>query len=84
MDDSEYDSANFSTNHPLNNYISYKKLNKKKKEYLRKISISNEPHSYKEASENPNWVEAMNKEMQALLINQTWDLVPLPPNRKAI
>lgn len=33
-DDSEYDSANFSTDHLLHKYISYKKINKKKKKII--------------------------------------------------
>ncbi|GJR18869.1 ribonuclease H-like domain-containing protein [Tanacetum coccineum] len=31
-----------------------------------------------------NWVQAMNEEMHALYENNTWDLVELPRNRKAI
>lgn len=35
-----------------------------------------EPTSYKEASEDANWIEAMNKELTALQHNKTWDFVP--------
>lgn len=43
-----------------------------------------EPKSVKEALSSPNWFSAMQAEHDALLKNNTWSLVPLPPNRKAI
>ena len=43
-----------------------------------------EPTSYKEASAQSEWVEAMNKEIHALIKNNTWDIVDLPPGKKAI
>ena len=43
-----------------------------------------EPTNYKEASEQSEWVEAMNKEIHALIKNNTWDIVDLPPGKKAI
>ena len=42
------------------------------------------PCTYKEASTNSNWKMAMNEEYNALQINQTWTLVELPKDRKAI
>ncbi|XP_016901897.1 uncharacterized mitochondrial protein AtMg00810-like [Cucumis melo] len=38
-----------------------------------------EPSSYKEASTNPLWQQAMNDELQALEKTHTWDYVDLPP-----
>jgi len=43
-----------------------------------------EQSSFEEASKDPGWVQAMNKEIQALLDNNTWDFVDLPPGKKAI
>ncbi|KAL8133051.1 hypothetical protein AgCh_008493 [Apium graveolens] len=43
-----------------------------------------EPLSYKEAANNPVWIAAMQKELEALHTNNTWDLVPLPANKKPI
>ena len=43
-----------------------------------------EPTTYEEAAKHPGWVEAMNKEINALQINNTWELVSLPPKKKAI
>lgn len=39
---------------------------------------------FKEAAKTPEWVRAMNEEIRALKSNQTWSLVPLPLNKKAI
>jgi hypothetical protein len=46
-----------------------------------------EPKSFREAMSRPDgelWYQAMVKEMEAHLENGTWELVKLPPNRKAI
>ncbi|KAJ0838020.1 putative RNA-directed DNA polymerase [Helianthus annuus] len=43
-----------------------------------------EPSTYEEAVGDPRWVEAMNKEMDALFRNNTWILTDLPQGRKAI
>jgi len=33
---------------------------------------------------NPKWTQAIKEEMEALLKNDTWTLVPLPEGKKAI
>ncbi|MCH79675.1 retrovirus-related Pol polyprotein from transposon TNT 1-94, partial [Trifolium medium] len=43
-----------------------------------------EPHIVKQASDNPNWLQAMQSEYSALMTNNTWSLVPLPAHRRAI
>ncbi|MCH94734.1 retrovirus-related Pol polyprotein from transposon TNT 1-94, partial [Trifolium medium] len=43
-----------------------------------------EPKSVKQALAEPHWKEAMQCEFDALQKNETWNLVPLPPNRTAI
>ena len=51
------------------------------------LSDQVEPTSFKEAckaSDSNKWQAAMQEEMDSLLQNKTWDLVPLPPNRKAL
>ncbi|GJX00167.1 ribonuclease H-like domain-containing protein [Tanacetum coccineum] len=47
-------------------------------------SNSSEPKTFHEVSQNPNWIEAMNLEMEALHKNNTYVLADLPPGRKAI
>lgn len=44
------------------------------------------PRSYKQAMSHPRrdrWLAAMHRELHSLRTNNTWELVPLPPRRKA-
>ena len=43
-----------------------------------------EPQSYLEAAKDPGWQEAMDRELQALHANQTWDILSLPQGKKPI
>ncbi|XP_059295665.1 uncharacterized protein LOC132049003 [Lycium ferocissimum] len=43
-----------------------------------------EPTSFKQASMNPGWLQAMDKEISALQDNDTWEVVVLPLDRKAL
>jgi len=50
-------------------------------------SECSDPQSYKEAMHSENvekWKEAMSKEMSSLQKNETWKLVELPRNKKAL
>nr|GEX28708.1 ribonuclease H-like domain-containing protein [Tanacetum cinerariifolium] len=48
------------------------------------IDENTKPSSFEEASKDPNWISAMNNEMNALYENDTWYLVDLPFGRKPI
>jgi len=43
-----------------------------------------EPTGYKQAMKQPQWLQAMQLEHEALLKNNTWTLVPLPAGRQAV
>eukprot|EP00253_Pinus_taeda_P023541 PITA_23541 len=43
-----------------------------------------DPQTYAEADGHPEWEAAMDEEYNSLIKNQTWDLVPLPSNRKLV
>ncbi|KAG5521631.1 hypothetical protein RHGRI_034005 [Rhododendron griersonianum] len=47
-------------------------------------STRHEPHSYREASSNPLWQQAMAEELQALDKTHTWDIVDLLPSKTPI
>ena len=49
-----------------------------------KVAVGHEPESFAEAAKDSRWVEVMNEEKQALSKNETWDLVPHSPHKKAI
>lgn len=46
--------------------------------------LPHEPTSYKQALNTPEWNNAMIEEYKALCQQQTWSLVPLPPNKNLI
>nr|GEU40736.1 hypothetical protein [Tanacetum cinerariifolium] len=46
--------------------------------FLANVFAHSEPHSYRQAMTDKGWVEAMNKELQALEKNNTWELTTLP------
>ena len=52
--------------------------------FMMKVATVREPETFSEAAKDPRWIKAMNEEMQALRKNETWDLVPISPHKKAI
>ena len=52
--------------------------------YMVKILEELEPTCFKEAVGKKNWEAAMDEEMAALDANHTWELMPLPHDKKAI
>jgi len=66
------------TKYPLYHFISYNRYSPSHLCYIANVSRDEEPPSYKLAMTDPKWQEAMNSELQALIDNQTWSLVPLP------
>ena len=51
---------------------------------INKVSKISEPSSYLEASRDAGWIAAMKRELDALIANDTWALVPLPKGKKPI
>ena len=66
------------------NLVSFDSLPKDHHALPVQTSSIKEPANYQEASTDPNWVQAMNKELAALESSNTWDIVDLPPGKKAI
>ncbi|KAD0786919.1 hypothetical protein E3N88_43719 [Mikania micrantha] len=73
-----------STVHPLAHYISYNNFSTNHKAFLAAIDSHDEPKSFKEASQDDRWKDAMQKEIKALEQNGTWTLEELPNGKKAI
>ena len=48
------------------------------------LSQHQEPRPYEEDAKGPGCVKAKNKEISALLINNTWELVDVPTGKKTI
>ncbi|GKD98444.1 ribonuclease H-like domain-containing protein [Tanacetum coccineum] len=68
----------------LEKYVNYLKLNSKNKCFVTELNKSVKPKNYWEACKDQHWVEAMNKEMDALYKNDTWEITDLPLGRKSI
>ncbi|GJZ66814.1 retrovirus-related pol polyprotein from transposon TNT 1-94 [Tanacetum coccineum] len=70
--------------HHHSQYINYKNNSPKHHHFINTVNSISEPHSYFQASKDPRWQKAMNKEIQALEQNKTWIFTTLPPGKSAI
>ncbi|GJR90557.1 ribonuclease H-like domain-containing protein [Tanacetum coccineum] len=68
----------------LNRYANHTFLDAESSCFISNLNKSLKPSSFEEASKDPNWICAMNDEMNALYENDTWTLVDLPYGRKPI
>nr|GEZ25353.1 putative reverse transcriptase, RNA-dependent DNA polymerase, Gag-polypeptide of LTR copia-type [Tanacetum cinerariifolium] len=68
----------------LEKYVTYSNLGKINYCFSTTLNKSTEPFTYEEAIKNPNWIEAMNNEIDALNRNNTWTICDLPHGRKAV
>ncbi|KAJ0855589.1 putative RNA-directed DNA polymerase [Helianthus annuus] len=64
--------------------VSYSNLSVENLCFVSSLNKMVEPSSYSEAIKDPRWIEAMNKEMEALYKNETWVLCELPKDRESI
>ncbi|MCO5548313.1 hypothetical protein L7F22_001770 [Adiantum nelumboides] len=53
-------------------------------DYMAKVVQDVESTCFEDAIDNENWKNAMDEEMTALDVDQTWEMVPLPEGNKAI
>ena len=72
------------TPYPLFSYAHLAHLSPNYMASLYKVLHDPVPHSYFQAQHCPEWVLAMNQELQALEDNHTWLLTSLPPGKKAL
>lgn len=52
--------------------------------FLSTLTSTTDPISFKTAVQKPEWVHAMNQELDALELNNTWEVTTLPPGCHAI
>ncbi|KAJ0519517.1 putative RNA-directed DNA polymerase [Helianthus annuus] len=75
---------NSKAKYSLDKVVSYACLSVENMCFTSSLNKTVEPSTYEEAVCDPRWVEAMNKEMDALFRNNTWVLTDLPQGRKPI
>jgi len=66
------------------NLVQFSALTSTQQQNILQLEHLHEPTSSKEAIVYPNWVQAMNTEIEALRANNTWTEVNLPYGKKAI
>nr|KAJ0196275.1 hypothetical protein LSAT_V11C700361250 [Lactuca sativa] len=64
--------------------VNYSFLDSETKCFVSNLKKTVEPKNYNEAFSDPNWIKAMNDEMEALHRNNTWEITDLRKNRKPI
>ncbi|XP_021720004.1 uncharacterized protein LOC110687687 [Chenopodium quinoa] len=69
---------------PECNLVSYSSIPETKKALAVLSSAIKEPSTYKEASKHPDWINARQKELEALQKNHTWEIVNLLAGKKPI
>ncbi|KAK9049228.1 hypothetical protein SSX86_031804, partial [Deinandra increscens subsp. villosa] len=68
----------------LEKVVNYANLSHDNFCFVAQLNKESEPKHYFQAAKSPNWISAMNDEIEALHRNNTWDLVELPPGRKTV
>ncbi|MCH79635.1 retrovirus-related Pol polyprotein from transposon TNT 1-94, partial [Trifolium medium] len=69
---------------PISSYLSYQHTSSAHNNYILNLTNNPEPTCYETAICDDNWKSAINAELTALVKNDTWILVPLPPHKHAI
>jgi hypothetical protein len=66
--------------YPISDYHSYANISESLRQFSHSLVTDVEPKNYKEASNIPCWVKAMQSEIDALNKNKTWIFVDKPTN----
>jgi hypothetical protein len=68
----------------LEKVVNYSNLSAENLSFVTILNKIVEPKHFFQAVRDPNWVSAMNDEIEALNRNNTWELVDLPPGIKTV
>ena len=69
----------------VSTYLDYSHIGPSFKSFVMVVnSTPSDPPSFHQAVQYPEWRAAMDKEMEALEVTNTWSLVPLPPSKSPI
>ncbi|OIT08604.1 hypothetical protein A4A49_62927, partial [Nicotiana attenuata] len=70
--------------YPMSNYMGYDTLGSAYQSYLTAMTTYVEPTSYHQAMKDQKWIDAMQAEIDALVSNNTWEVVPIPKGKVPI
>ena len=70
--------------HDMANYLTFDKVSPRYKAFLMELQDITIPKSPHKAMTISQWKEAMDEEMRALLLNNTWEIVNLPKGKKSV
>nr|AAP21414.1 putative polyprotein [Oryza sativa Japonica Group]ABF99446.1 retrotransposon protein, putative, unclassified [Oryza sativa Japonica Group] len=70
--------------HDIANYITYSHVSPAYKTFIASLQTMPIPKDWKCAKQDPKWKDAMKEELNALVKNKTWELVKLPPEKRAV
>ncbi|XP_071688787.1 uncharacterized protein [Rutidosis leptorrhynchoides] len=76
--------SNNKCKYEIQKFVNYSCLSSENFCFASNLNKTHEPNSYWEVAQDPNWVNAMNEEMEALNRNGTSILTELPKDRKPI
>ena len=74
----------YPTAHPISSFLSYDKFSPHFQAAILSAHSVSEPTTFLQASKMPEWQLAMDAELDALLVNQTWTVVSLPSGHQPI
>lgn len=72
------------TKHPLYLFLTYQNLSQSHRAFLSSLHTITIPRNFSEALEDKKWENAMKVEMEALVKNNTWELVELQKGVKSV
>ena len=70
--------------HDIAKFVSYSNLSPTYRAFIASLDYVTLPKCWQVAKEDPKWKAAMQEELRALDKNRTWEIVPLPPGKKAV
>ena len=70
--------------YPIANHVSCQRLSDPLKAFVYQLSSNQVPTKIQEALKDPKWVQAIKEEMETPENNKTWNLVPLPREKKVV
>jgi len=70
--------------YPLSSFLSYNNISSTHRHFCLSVSSNVEPNFFHQAIKHAHWRDAMDVEITALELNNTWVLVDLPPHKHPI